>query len=182
MAVNIAEIGTVYDALETKITGTLVGEFDSGRLKGSDYAAVLTQSMTALIQASVMSVQEQPVKDAQILASKVQGFVALANSQKDVELKDAQIVAQTAETAIREASSTADLALKASQKIMVDKQAAHEDIKKGLTTRQTSYYDDQLKAKEAEILGSTMGMYAAGGTEVPSDLHSTFFSAVNAIS
>ena len=116
MAVNIVEIGTVYDALETKIVGTLTTEYDAGRLKGKEYSEVMTAAISALISSSVSSVLEQPVKDAQvdlieeqitssiaetavkeamkdaqILDLKVKDYALLANTQKDIELKDMEI-------------------------------------------------------------------------------------------
>ena len=117
MAVNIAEIGTVYDALETKIVGTLTTEYDAGRLKGKEYSEVMTAAISALISSSVSSVLEQPVKaaqvnlieeqitastaetavkeamkTAQVLDMKVKDFVMLAESEKERELKDAQVL------------------------------------------------------------------------------------------
>ena len=116
MAVDIAQIGVVYDALETKIVGTLTTEYDAGRLKGKEYAEVMTAAISALISSSVTSVQEQPIKaaqvslieeqieasraetavkeemkDAQVLDLKVKDYALLANTQKDIELKDMEI-------------------------------------------------------------------------------------------
>lgn len=56
----------MYDALETKIVGTLTTEYDAGRLKGKEYSEVMTAAISALISSSVSSVLEQPVKDAQV--------------------------------------------------------------------------------------------------------------------
>ena len=195
MLVNITEIGTVYDALETKIVGTLTTEYDAGRLKGKEYAEVMTAAISALISSSVTSVLEQPVKDAQVLDMKVKDFVALAESEKERELKDAQILlAQSQVTyenakieslgihdAIDQADSTANLALKGSQKILIDKQRDTEVEKKLLTTRQTAGYDDQRRVKKAEVLNNTIGMFGAGGTALPADFETAALAAANAI-
>ena len=196
MAVNIAEIGTVYDALETKIVGTLTTEYDAGRLKGKEYSEVMTAAISALISSSVMSVLEQPLKDAQVLDMKVKDFVALAESEKERELKDAQILlAQSQVTyenakieslgvhdAIDKADSTANLALKGAQKVLIELQQVTEDAKAALTDRQTLGYNDQTRVKRAEILNNTVGMFGAGGTAVPTDFTATALAAAKAVS
>ena len=195
MAVNIAEIGVVYDALETKIVGTLTTEYDAGRLKGKEYAEVMTAAISALISSSVTSVLEQPVKDAQVLDMKVKDFVALAESEKERELKDAQILlAQSQVTyenakitslgihdAIDQADSTANLALKGAQKVLIEKQQLTEVAKGTLTNRQAAGYDDQRRVKKAEVLNNSVGMFGAGGTTVPAGFTEAALAAANAI-
>lgn len=196
MAVDITQIGTVYDALETKIVGTLTTEYDAGRLKGKEYSEVMTAAISALISSSVMSVLEQPVKDAQVLDMKVKDFVALAESEKERELKDAQILlAQSQVTyenakitslgihdAIDKADSTANLALKGAQKTLIELQQVTEDAKASLTERQTLGYNDQARVKRAEILNNTVGMFGAGGTTVPTSLTEYALAAAKAVS
>ena len=166
MLVDVEQIGTVYDTLMGKAEATLVEQYDSGRIKADGLASALAAVMSMAMQTSVQVVQNQPRVDAEVLASKVQGFVALANSQKDVELKDAQIVAQQSETAIKETQSTADAELKASQKLLIDAQKSTEGAKLTLTNRQATAYDDQRKVKKAEVYGNTVGMVFASGTTV----------------
>ena len=196
MAVDITQIGTVYDALETKIVGTLTTEYDAGRLKGKEYAEVMTAAISALISSSVTSVLEQPVKDAQVLDMKVKDFVALAESEKERELKDAQILlAQSQVTyenakitslgvhdAIDQADSTANLALKGAQKTLIELQQVTEDAKASLTERQTLGYNDQARVKRAEILNNTVGMFGAGGTAIPTSLTEHALAAAKAVS
>lgn len=196
MAVNIAEIGTVYDALETKIVGTLTTEYDAGRLKGKEYSEVMTAAISALISSSVMSVLEQPIKDAQVLDMKVKDFVALAESEKERQLKDAQIALASSQVtyenakitslgihdAIDEADSTANIALKGVQKTLIELQQVTEDAKASLTDRQTLGYNDQARVKRAEILNNTVGMFGAGGTAVPADFTATALAAAKAVS
>ena len=195
MAVDITQIGTVYDALETKIVGTLTTEYDAGRLKGKEYAEVMTAAISALISSSVTSVLEQPVKEAQVLDMKVKDFVALAESEKERELKDAQILlAQSQVTyenakitslgihdAIDQADSTANLALKGAQKVLIEKQQLTEVAKESLTKRQTAGYDDQRRVKKAEVLNNSVGMFGAGGTAIPEGFTKAALDAANAI-
>ena len=191
MAVNVIEIGTVYDALEAKVVGTLVEQYDAGRLKGKEYAEVMTASMTALISAAVSSVQQQPLVDGQVLDMKVKDYALLANTQKDIELKDiqqqlataqvqveqAKIVSMGIEDAVRQAQSTADLATKAAQNLLIGAQKSSEDKKTLLYVRQTEYYDDQVGIKGMEAAAQACGMYATNG-EVPSGLEDRLVSAV----
>ena len=195
MAVDITQIGTVYDALETKIVGTLTTEYDAGRLKGKEYAEVMTAAISALISSSVTSVLEQPVKDAQVLDMKVKDFVALAESEKERELKDAQVsLAKSQVTyenakitslgihdAIDEADSTANLALKGAQKVLIEKQQLTEVAKETLTKRQVAGYDDQRRVKKAEVLNNSVGMFGAGGTTIPAGFTEAALAAANAI-
>ena len=116
MAVNILEMGTVYDALELKIIGTLTTEYDAGRLKGKEYSEVMTAAISALISSSVSSVLEQPVKDAQvnlieeqILASTASTTRENTDSEKKRELIDEQILESTSETAVKEAMKEAQV-------------------------------------------------------------------------
>ena len=47
--------------------------------------------------------------------------------------------------------------------------------------RQTTYYDDQLRIKEGELLSNVVGMYGAGGTTLPSGFETAMLNAINAI-
>ena len=195
MAVDITQIGTVYNALETKIVGTLTTEYDAGRLKGKEYAEVMTAAISALISSSVTSVLEQPVKDAQVLDMKVKDFVALAESEKERELKDAhvslaksQVTYENAKItslgvhdAIDQADSTANLSLKVAQEMLIEKQRLTEVAKEALTQRQTTGYDDQRRVKKAEVLNNSVGMFGAGGTTIPAGFTEAALAAANAI-
>ena len=196
MAVNIAEIGVVYDALETKIVGTLTTEYDAGRLKGKEYAEVMTAAISALISSSVTSVLEQPVKDAQVLDMKVKDFVALAESEKERELKDAQILLAQSQIdmekskiaslslhdTLDQADHAANIELKAAQKNLIQAQELTEDAKAALTERQTLGYNDQTRVKRAEILNNTIGMFGAGGTALPANFEAAALQAAKAVS
>lgn len=156
MAVNIAEISQVYDTLANKATVTLTTQFDAGRLKNEDFGKAMGVVISQIIQTSVQTVQEQPVKDAQI---------AQANAQ----------------TAISQANSTADIAIKTKQGLMIDEQINGEKEKTKLTSRQIVGYGDQLRIREAELLSNVTGMFGAGGTTLPATLESKMFSAIDAI-
>lgn len=194
MAVNIIEIGTVYDALETKIVGTLTTEYDAGRLKGKEYSEVMTAAISALISSSVMSVLEQPLKDAQVLDMKVKDYALLANTQKDIELKDMEIAKASKdalfidakinslgiEDAIKQTQSTADVATKGAQLTLITAQTGGENAKTLLTGRQKEYYDDQKMLKVLDSAANALGMYAAGDTLIPVGLENAFATRITA--
>jgi len=93
MAVDTAQIGTVYDSLETKIKATLDEQWNSGRLTGSDYAMVLSQTLNNVLSLAVRTVQSQPMLDEQLqLAQDTHASkVALAQNQADKVLADKQL-------------------------------------------------------------------------------------------
>ena len=178
MAVNIAEIGTVYDALETKIVGTLTTEYDAGRLKGKEYSEVMTAAISALISSSVSSVLEQPVKDAQVnlieeqitasisetavkeamkdaqvLDMKVKDFVALAESEKERELKDAQILLANSQIDMEDAKISS---LTLHDRLDGEKQTVDNELKaaqKSLIYAQEVTEDAKAALSERQILG-----------------------------
>ena len=195
MAVDVTQIGVVYQALRGNAENTLTEQFDAGYIKGADYATVLSQVMTSAMQLATTATLDQPLKDAQVLDMKVKDFVMLAESEKDRQLKDAQILLANSQVtyenakieslgihdAIDKADSTANLALKGAQKILIEKQQATEIAKETLTERQTNGYDDQRRVKKAEILNNAVGMFGAGGTTVPAGFTEAALSAATAI-
>ena len=180
MNVDITQMGAVYDALEANIVSTLTTEYDAGRLKGREYSAVMTAALNALITSCVTSVQEQPIKDAQVLDMKVRDFCMLANAQKDVELKDvevrkvgkeglftkAKIDSMTLDDAIKQENSTADLTTKAKQLLLMAAQSASETSKATLYTAQKDFYNSQVELKVLESATNMLGMQAAGDMDL----------------
>lgn len=196
MAVDVTQIGTVYQALMGNAENTLTEQFDAGYIKGADYATVLGQVMTSAMQLATTATLDQPLKDAQVLDMKVKDFVMLAESEKDRQLKDAQILLAGSQVtyenakieslgihdAIDQATNTADLALKGAQKVLIEKQQATEIAKETLTERQTTGYNDQTRVKRAEILNNTVGMFGAGGTAVPGGFEAAALQAAKDVS
>ena len=180
MNVDIAQISTVYKALEAKIVETLTTEYDAGRLKGKEYSDVMTSAITALITNSVASVQEQPLKDGQVLDFKVKDYTLLAVTQKDIELKDAEvdkaiseaefvdakILSISVDSGIKEAQRQADLDIKTAQGSIITAQTTSETNKAALFTRQGTYYTDQAKLKTLEAATNMMGMQAASDMDL----------------
>ena len=155
MAVNIVEIGTVYDALETKIVGTLTTEYDAGRLKGKEYSEVMTAAISALISSSVTSVLEQPVKDAQvnlieeqIAASISETAVKEAMKDAQVNLIEEQILASTADTIRNDAESIKKIALMTEQ---ITASQADTNVKEAMKNAQVL----DMKVKDYALLANT---------------------------
>ena len=188
MAVDTVGMSNLYDVLVGKLQATLTEEYDAGRLRNDQYAQVISNALVSAIQTSVQAVQNQPNIDTQIAAIASEKAIKEAQSAKDLLIKDTQIAQSTAQTAaitsektIKEAQSASDLLVKTAQKALIEKQQATEDKKALQVVRQTTYYDDQLRIKEGELLSNVVGMYGAGGTTLPSGLETAMLNAINAI-
>lgn len=191
MAVNTVQVSTVYEKLIGLATKTTNSQYDAGRLVGTDYAEAVNAAIAAAMQLAVSSVQGQPIKDGQVLDSKVKSFVALANAQKDIEIADMEIQLMAAQVAtedarqasmanadsINSANSTADSALKAQQKILIGAQKATELAKPALLTAQKDAYNDVKIVARVEAYGDAAGMYAAGGA-IAEGLENSLYSVV----
>ena len=194
MAVNTTEIGSVYDMLMGKAIKTLVQQYDANRLDNATFGQVMSNAIIAVIQNTVMAVQNQPKIDAEISATSAQASATSAQSTADTALKakqglliDAQASATSAQASATSAQSTADTALKAKQGLLIDAQANTEVEKKLLTTRQKTAYDDNIRVKEAEMLANIAGMMGAGGATFSTadsgsvSFLSTMYSKIDAI-
>jgi len=170
MAVDIQGIEALYDSLEAKIKATLDEQWNEGRLTGSDYAQVLSSTLTETMQLAVKTVQNQPIVDAQIAESNAK--ISLLGSQKAKTDSD---------KAIAEEQSGRDALIKESQKALIDQQQFTEIAKKELTQRQTTAYEDKLRIEEAKQLANVTGMFGAGGTALPAGLDTKMFDAIAAI-
>lgn len=96
----------VFDELMKAINGNIQVQYDSGRIKGSEYATVYLGSMQAAI-------------------SEAMKFMLTKDQiAKDLELKTAQIEATEADTLIKQEQNIKDLELKYVQQIKLDKETA----------------------------------------------------------
>ena len=196
MAVDVTQIGVVYQALMGNAENTLTEQFDAGYIKGADYATVLSQVMTSAMQLATTATLDQPLKDAQVLDMKVKDFVMLAESEKDRQLKDAQIELANSQIDMEDgkiksldlhdrldaADNAMNLELKQAQKDLILLQQTTEDSKAALTDRQILGYNDQTRVKRAEILGNTIGMFGAGGTAIPAGFEAAALQAAKDVS
>lgn len=64
---------------------------------------------------------------------------------------------------------------------LVAKQAETEHAKKCAIKREVYSYDDNLLFKKAEFLSNAVFGYASGGVDVPADIQTDMFKAINAI-
>ena len=125
MAVDVAEIKSLYSELNSSVKDVLDVQDAASTLTSEDYAAVLTKLLGANLEMAVKTVQNQPMLDAQI-----------ANLQKDADIKASQIALENQKIAsmiiddnIKQAQSTKDLAVK-------DSNIANNDSEIGLRTIQ----------------------------------------------
>jgi len=209
MAVNITEIGTVYNALETKVNNTLTTMFESYNITAEGKAQVLSNAITTMLQLSVSSTQQQETITKDIDIKERQMDIAEANSVKDLLFKDSQklILDQQKLTEIQRTSQLVQSISESTEKqaynvantqkqgILLDGQASKltadialvsaqkdtEGEKKLLTARQKDSYNDNLRIEEAKSASNVVGMAWAGGTIVDSTAIATMWSKIDAI-
>ena len=160
MPVDTSEIKNVATELLNIVTGVLTVEYNANRLRGDQYANVISNAITSIVQSSSSIVQDYLLKEA----------------QKDLIISQKNLV--DSEKTIKENQSSKDIALKEAQKVLIEKQQLTEEKKSLLTVRQTTAYDDNLRIKEGELLSNVMGMFGAGGTTLPSGLSTAAFNAI----
>jgi len=209
MAVNITEIGTVYNALETKVNNTLTTMFESYNITAEGKAQVLSNAIATMLQLSVSSTQQQETITKDIDIKERQMDIAEANSVKDLLFKDSQklILDQQKLTEIQRTSQLVQSISESTEKqaynvantqkqgILLDGQASKltadialvsaqkdtEGEKKLLTARQKDSYNDNLRIEEAKSASNVVGMAWAGGTIVDSTAIATMWSKIDAI-
>ena len=149
----------VFDKLMHAINGNILVQYDSGRIKGPEYASVYLGSMqTAVVEAMKFMLTKEQI-------------------DKDLELKAAQIAAIATENSIKTAQSAKDLLLK--DKELLVKQAQINKLaddqltaakQRELYQRQIVGFDDNKYQKLFESQLSSWGLMFSSGmlTEKPS--------------
>ena len=149
----------VFDKLMHAINGNILVQYDSGRIKGPEYAQVYLGSMqTAVVEAMKFMLTKEQIA-------------------KDLELKSAQIAAIATENSIKTAQSAKDLLLK--DKELLVKQAQIDKLaddqltaakQRNLYQRQIEGFDDNKYQKLFESQLSSWGLMFSSGmlTEKPS--------------
>ena len=149
----------VFDKLMHAINGNILVQYDSGRIKGPEYANVYLGSMqTAIMEAMKFLLTKEQI-------------------DKDLELKAAQIAAIATENSIKTAQSAKDLLLK--DKELLVKQAQIDKLaddqltaakQRNLYQRQIEGFDDNKYQKLFESQLSSWGLMFSSGmlTEKPS--------------
>ena len=149
----------VFDKLMHAINGNILVQYESGRIKGPEYAQVYLGSMqTAIMEAMKFLLTKEQI-------------------DKDLELKSAQIAAIATENSIKTAQSAKDLLLKDKElsvkqaqidKLTDDKLTAAKQ--RELYQRQIVGFDDNKYQKLFESQLSSWGLMFSSGmlTEKPS--------------
>lgn len=149
----------VFDKLMHAINGNILVQYESGRIKGPEYAQVYLGSMqTAVVEAmKFMLTKEQidkelELKAAQIAAIATENSIKTAQSAKDLEVKDKDIAVKTAQK-----NKLADDLLTAAKQ-------------RDLYQRQIEGFDDNKYQKLFESQLSSWGLMFSSGmlTEKPS--------------
>ena len=149
----------VFDKLMHAINGNILVQYDSGRIKGPEYANVYLGSMqTAIMEAMKFLLTKEQI-------------------DKDLELKAAQIAAIATENSIKTAQSAKDLLLKDKElsvkQAQIDKLADDQLTaakQRNLYQRQIEGFDDNKYQKLFESQLSSWGLMFSSGmlTEKPS--------------
>jgi len=171
MAIDTEQLTAIYTSLSDATKTTLDEQWDSQRLRGADYANVVAQTITSLIQTSASLIEGEENRNEQ--ASQFSANLAEQARQADAQLAEnaRQFDAQLAQ----------DAPVKTAQKSLIDKQVITETNKASLTARQTSMYDDNLRVEEGKMLTNVVGMYGVGGTSLPTGLETQMINAVDAV-
>ena len=149
----------VFDKLMHAINGNILVQYESGRIKGPEYAQVYLGSMqTAVVEAmKFMLTKDQIAKDldlkaAQIAAIATENSIKTAQSAKDLLLKDKELLVKQAQI-----TKLADDQLTASKQ-------------RDLYQRQIIGFDDNKLQKLFESQVSSWGLMLSSGmlTEKPS--------------
>ena len=149
----------VFDKLMHAINGNILVQYESGRIKGPEYASVYLGSMqTAIMEAMKFLLTKEQIdkelelKAAQIAAIATENSIKTAQSAKDLEVKDKDIEVKTAQK-----NKLADDLLTAAKQ-------------RDLYQRQIEGFDDNKYQKLFESQLSSWGLMFSSGmlTEKPS--------------
>ena len=123
MSISASEVTTIYTALNASTNTTLDALWDKQRLRGADYANVVAQTITALIQTAASMVTE----DAQ-LAEQARQFDA--NLAADAPVKTAQktMIDNQAATELKKALLTTRQAAMYDDNLRVEEAKALKDV------------------------------------------------------
>lgn len=151
MAVDITEIGSVYDALEGKAVGTMQKLFDMNTVRSQDKANIISNAINNLIQTSAQLVQRQPMLDQQLEEAQQGQASRVANLAKQGVILDKQ-------------------ALK------LDKEITMTEAQTDAITQQVI---DNRRIKIMATLGDTYSTMAANQLTVNADMWTVLFNKIN---
>ena len=124
MAVDIAEIAVVYEALMGNASNTLTEQFDAGYIKGHDYATVLAQVMTSAMQLATSATLDKPLKDAQVDLINEQISASISETKIKEDTKDAQVDLINEQIAASVATTTRENTDSEKKRKLIDEQIA----------------------------------------------------------
>lgn len=151
MAVDIDEIGRVYDAFELKAVGTMQKLFDTNVIQSKDKASVISNTINNILQTSAQMVQRQPSLDQQLDEAKLGQAARVANLTKQGVILDKQ----------------------ASK---LDKDILMTEAQTAAITQQVI---DNRQIKVMATLGDTYSTMAANQLTVNSDMWTFFFNMIH---
>ena len=211
MAVDTTQVQSIYTALNTSAQATLDVQWNDQRLRGADYANVVAQTITALLQTSAQLLEQQEQlteqarqADANLAEQARQYDANLLEQQAELAEKAREFDTQLAQQATLEANNLAeqgrqadanivekgrefdaqlaqDAPVKTAQAALITQQKLTEIAYTALKKRQTTMYNDNLRVEEAKMLTNVVGMFGAGGTALPTGLETQMVNAINLV-
>ena len=173
MAFDTVEMGTIYDALETKAAKTLSTLFDANAIQNRDRALIIGNIVNSLIQTSVGIVQRQPQIDQQLSEAKAKQTFNVANVEKQGLLLDQQL-------SEAKAKQTFNVANVEKQGLVLDEQIDKLKADTELVKAQELAIEEQVidnrKIKALDIIGETYSGAMTGGLVVTADMWTVFYS------
>lgn len=151
MAVDVAQIGVVYDALEVKAVGTMQKLFDANTIQSKDKANVIASTINGIIQTSAQLVQRQPSLDQQLEEAQQGQAARVANLTKQGLVLDKQAA-------------------------KLDKEILMVDAQTAAITQQVI---DNRQLKIMASLGDTYSTMAANQLTVNADMWTLFFNIIH---
>ena len=142
----------VFDKLMHAINGNILVQYESGRIKGPEYAQVYLGSMqTAVVEAMKFMLTKEQIA-------------------KDLDLKEQQILSMKNDDTIKTLQSVKDLAIKTAQKDKLVDDLLTSAKQRDLYQRQIEGFDDNKYQKLFESQLSSWGLMFSSGmlTEKPS--------------
>ncbi len=170
---DVDQVIEIYNKIIVAINEDLDSYYEAGRINGATWAEMATALKTKAIDSSLNAVtqlqmketpMDRQVKQKQIETGQEQIDSSQAKTIRDDEISDEQIDASKADTTNKTCMANAECVLKDSQKAKIDYETSDIlPIQKGLVTRQTEGFDDNLRTKLFDTQMSSWAMMFSSG-------------------
>jgi len=150
MAINTTGIEGLYDTLMAKAKVTLDEQYSLQRMESPDYAMVVSNTISTVLQLSVSAIQKQEMNESQISRNNVMLDIETRSADSKVALAQAQ----------------------------ADKMVADKDYVLEKKTQLINSVVFNNKIKSADSLADVYGTVGASGSTVSSDMWMVLFNII----